>query len=81
MVLNGKSVSKFNESFMKNYDEDSNKEYIVEVDVEYLKNLLNLHGDLPFLPGRKKIKKCNKLVCNINDKEDYVFHIRALKQA
>ena len=81
MVLNGKSVSKFNESFMKNYDEDSNKEYIVEVDVEYLKNLLNLHGDLPLLPGRKKIKKCNKLVCNTNDKEDYVFHIRALKQA
>ena len=55
-----KSVSKSNESFIKNYDEDSNKEYIIEVDVEYLKNLLNLHGDLPFLPGRKKIKKCNK---------------------
>ena len=76
-----KSVSKSNESFIKNYDEDSNKEYIIEVDVEYLKNLLNLHGDLPFLPGRKNIKKCNKLVCNINDKKDYVFHIRALKQA
>ena len=39
---------------------------------------LNLHLDLPFLPERNEIKKCNKLVC---DKENYVVHIRALKQA
>ena len=30
---------KFNEDFIKNYDEDSNKGYIFEVDVEYPKNL------------------------------------------
>ena len=53
MILN---VSKFDEDFIKNYDEDSNKEYILEVDVEYPKNLLNLHSDLPFLAERKKIK-------------------------
>ena len=45
------------------------------------KCLKNLHGDLPFLAERKKIKKCNKFVCNIHDKENYVVHIRALKQA
>ena len=28
----------------------------------------------------KKKEKYNKLVCNIHDKEDYVVHIRALKQ-
>ena len=44
------------------------------------KELLNLHRDLPFLPGRKKIGKCNKLVCTVQDKENYVGHIRALKQ-
>ena len=27
----------------------------VEVDAEYPKNLLNLHGDLPFLAKRNKI--------------------------
>ena len=42
---------------------------------------LNLHSDLPFLPERNKIKKCNKLVCNIHDKENCVVHISALKQA
>ena len=32
----------------------SSKGYILEVDVDYLKNLFNLHNDLPFLPERKK---------------------------
>ena len=50
-----KNVSRFDENFIKNYNEDSNKGCIFEVGVEYPKNLLNLHGDLPFLPERKKI--------------------------
>ena len=28
-----------------------------------------------------KINKCNKLVCNLYDKNDYIVHIRSLKQA
>ena len=48
---------KFNESFIKNYDENCDKGYILEVDVEYPKNLHKLHSDLSFLPERKKIKK------------------------
>ena len=75
-----KNVSKFDEGFMKNYDEDSNKGYIFEVDVKYPKNLHNLHRDLPYLSKRMKIKKCNKLVCNLYDNKEYVVHIRALKQ-
>ena len=49
MVLNGKNVSKFVEHFIKNYDEYSNNGYNLEVDVEYPKDLHNLHSDLPFL--------------------------------
>ena len=33
-----KNISKFNENVIKNYDEDSNQGYILEVDVEYPKN-------------------------------------------
>ena len=66
---------------MKNYDENSDKGYILEVDVEYPKNLHKLHSDFPFLPERKKIKKCKKLICSIKDKESYVVHIKDLKQA
>ena len=28
-----------------------------------------------------KINTCNKLVCNMYDKNNYIVHIRALKQA
>ena len=81
MVLNGKNVSKFDEDFIKDYEEDGDKGYTFEVDIDYPKNLLNLHNDLPFLSERMKIKKCNKLVCNLYDKKEYVVHIRTLKQA
>ena len=67
-----KKLSKFDEDFIKNYDENSNKGYSLEVDVEYPKILFNLHSDLPFLTKRKKTEECNKLVCNILDKENYV---------
>ena len=76
-----KNVSNFDEDFIKNYDEDCNKGYILEVDIEYPKDLHNLHTDLLFLSERMKIKKCNKLVCNLCDKKEYVVHIKALKQA
>ena len=42
------NLSKFNESFIKNCDENSDKGYILEVDVEYPKNLHKLHNNLPF---------------------------------
>ena len=71
---------KFNEDLIKNYDEDTDKGYIFEINVEYPKNLNDLHSDLPFLPERMKTNKCNKLVCNLYDKDNYVVHIRSLKQ-
>ena len=52
-----KKLSKFDEDFIKNYDENSNKVYIIGVDVEYQKKLFNLHKDLPFLGERNKIEK------------------------
>ena len=64
-----KNISKSDERFIKNYDEDSNKVYILEVDVEYSKDLHNLHSDLPFLSERIKIKTSNKLVCDLYDKK------------
>ena len=74
-------MSKIHEDFIKSYDEDSDKGYVLEVDVKYPKNLHDLHSDLPFLPERMKIDKCNKLVCNLYDKKSYAVHIRSLKQA
>ena len=77
----GKNISKFNEDFIKNYNEDSDKGYILTVDVEYPKSLHHSHSDLPFLPEGMEINKCSKLVCCFWDKNNYTVHIRALKHA
>ena len=74
-------LSRFNERFIKNYNENSDIGYFLEVDIDYPKELFNLHKDLPFLPERKKVNKCEKLISSIEDKEKYVVHIKALKQA
>ena len=56
--------NEIDEKFIKNYDENSDKGYILEVDVKYPKKL----HDLPFLPKRMEIDKCKKLVCNLLNK-------------
>ena len=74
-------VSKIDEDFIKNYDENGDIGYFLKVDVKYPKELHDLHSDLPFLSERMKINKCSKLVRHLYNKENYVLHIRALKQA
>ena len=64
---------KFN--FIKNYDENSNTGYFLVGDIDYPKELFDLHKDLPFLPESKKVNKVD-----IEGKKKYVIHIRALKQ-
>ena len=71
----------FNEDFIKNYNEESDKGYFVEVHLQYLEKLHDLHNDLPFSTERMKIEKVEKLVANLLDKTEYVNHIRNLKQA
>ena len=74
-------LSQFNESFIKNYDENSDLGYFLEEDIDYAKELFNLHRNLIFLPERKKVEKVEKLTCSIEDKKKIVIHIRALRQA
>ena len=65
----------FNESFIRNYDKNSDIGYFLEVDFDYPEKLFNLHKDLPVLPESKKVNKVEKLICSIEDKDKYVIHI------
>ena len=70
-------LSRFNENFIKNYNENSDVGYFLEIDIEYPKQLWSSHE----LPEGRKLEKAEKLFCSIEDKEKYVIHIRASKQA
>ena len=63
-----KNTSQFHEDFIKNYNEESDKEYFLEVDIQYLEKLHELHNDLRFLPENMEIEKVKKLVPNLHDK-------------
>ena len=74
-------LSKIDEEFIENYDDDSIAGYFIEAGIEYPKELHSLNSDLPFLPKRMEVNGCKKLICNLYDKKEYVDHISSLKQA
>ena len=66
---------------LKNYNEDSNIECFLEIDIQYHDNIHNPHNDLLFLPERMKIEKVEKFAANLHDKnEDCVINIKNLTQ-
>ena len=72
------NVDKFTSYFVKNYDDDGDKGYLLEVDVEYPKDVLSAHGDLPFLLERRyKIPKHHyqERISDINI-EEYNANVR-----
>ena len=46
------NTSQFNGDSIKSYNEERNKGYVVEVDVQYTEKLHELHNGLPFLAER-----------------------------
>ena len=56
----------------RNYHEESDEGYFLEVDVQYFEKLHELHDDT--------LHKVEKWVANLHDKTEYVIHIRCLKQ-
>ena len=77
-----KDTFQFNEDFIKKYDEESDEEYFLEVDVQYLKKLQEYHNYLTFLSKKHmKIQKFKKHAANLHDKIEYLIQIRNLEQA
>ena len=65
---------------IKNHNEESDKGYFLEVDVQYTEKLHQLHNKLSSLPEGMKIEKVENLVANLHNKTEYVIYIINLKQ-
>ena len=53
----------------------TDKGYLLEVDVSYPRELHNSHNDLPFMCGHMEINGVEELVLNLHNKRNYVIHI------
>ena len=69
-------IDKYTSDFIRNYDENCDIGYLLDVDIEYPENLHELHRYLPFLPVKK-----DKLLTTLEDKTNYIVTLSTLKQA
>ena len=60
-----------------NADDDTG--YIMQVDLEYQKELHDLHNDYPLAPENITINKVDKLTPNLNNKTKYTLHLKNLQ--
>lgn len=65
--------------FIRNYNEDSDIGYTLEVDLHYPQHLHDKHNDYPLAPERLKLGNCEKLCGTFYDKKNYIVDIRNLK--
>ena len=61
------------------YDDWKHLSCFLEVDLEYLEDLHDLHNDYPLAPKRVKIGNIEKLIPNLNNKTSYGVHYEILK--
>ena len=74
------NTSQVNKDFLKNYNEDSEEGYFLEVVVQYPEKLHDFHYDLQFSLKENKIEKDEKFVANLHNKKEYVLNTIYLKQ-
>ena len=52
--MSNEDTSQFNEDFIKAIIKKCDEGYFLEVDIQYLKNLHELHNDLPFFARKNE---------------------------
>lgn len=72
----------FTPADIQNIKDDAEIGYIFEVDLDYPKELHELHNDYPFCAEKRNVpgtKNVQKLLLTLFDKKNYVIHYRMLK--
>ena len=64
---------------LENWKSSSKKGYIIEVDLEYPKELHDLHNSYPLAPEKIKVGIVSKLSPTLYDKKIYICHIKNLQ--
>ena len=67
------NLFKFNESFIRNYNENSDKGYILKVNVEYLKNFISCIVTYHFYQKERKSKSVISLFIPYKTKKTMLF--------
>ena len=60
-------ISQFNKDFRKNYNQETDEGYFLEVDVQYPKKYMNFIMTYHFYHQQRKLRKVEKLVTNLYD--------------
>ena len=68
------STSGFEWMFYDEFDDWKHLSSIIEVDLDYPEDLLNLHSVYSLAPERVEIGNVEKLIPNLNNKTNYVVH-------
>ncbi|XP_057294619.1 uncharacterized protein LOC130623147 [Hydractinia symbiolongicarpus] len=75
------NVETFTEKRIEKLVADNKHGCILEVDIDYPKNLHDKHNELPFSPERKVVHGVEKLIPNLEHKRKYMVHIGPLHQS
>ena len=74
--LDEAKLAKFDPTLINTEDDTG---YILQVDLEYPKELHDVHNDYPLAPESFKIKKIYKLTPNLKNKTKYILHLKNLQ--
>ena len=73
--------NEFTPDKIDSYADWDNEGYLLEVNIKYPEELHDSHNDHPFMCEKMKINRVEKLVPNLNDKKNYIVHIKAFNEA
>ena len=75
------NINLYTEETIDIYNENSKYDALLDIDIDYPKELHELHLGVPFLAERKVINSTSKLITSFENRNKYAVYIFALKQA